>query len=158
MEPVQPQPPSASTTPPSTDATALPSRAANSALPSRIATVFGVVVDTVELWAIDSGLLDQVAFVVSKTALVRSLLLAAASSTFGVGVVKGEYTEILLGAAVAVAVGTVNSAIAHVRNKYARQVQAAVGAHPDKFVGPETVAQLRGVVAVATSQILNRPL
>lgn len=148
---------SASTTAPAPSAAAVPSTG------SRAAKAFGVVVDAGERWAIESGLLDQVAFVVSKTALVRSLVLAGASSLLGAGVVKGDTADILLGAAVTVLIGSLNSAIAHIRNKYAAQVQAAVGAQPDKFVGPETVGQVQTAMgalnqlAIAASIAKNLP-
>jgi hypothetical protein len=97
--------------------------------------------DGAERWMVDSGLLDQLAFLVAKTGLARQLVLAGASSIFGVGAVSGNLAETLVSAAVVVLVGTVNLFIGRVRAKYAERLQRVVGAEPDRFIGPETVAQ-----------------
>ncbi len=100
---------------------------------------------------IESGFGDQLASLVANTTLVRGFVLAAAASAFGAEAVQGSTAGILIGAAATVLVGTVNSALAHIRNKYNAQAQAAVGAHPDNFVGPQTVAQIRdAITAVQT--------
>ena len=107
------------------------------------------IADFFEDWMIESGLLDQLAFLTSNTTLVRGFVLAAGSYWVGKEWEKSNVGQVLLGVAVTVLIGTVNQFIAYVRNKHAHALQVAVGATPDKFIGPETVTTVRDIIADA---------
>lgn len=103
-------------------------------------------VDAIEKWLIESGMIDQLAFLVAKTSMVRALILWAAGGLAAKGAIDANYSEALIGVAVTVLTGTVTMFISSVRAKYNARLQHAVGADQDKFIGPETVAQVQQVV------------
>ena len=140
----------------------MPAPAANLALSpaGRVLAFFRAAADAAELWLVDSGALDQLAFLIAKTGLARNAVLWAASYLTTRGLLTGSPSEAVIGALVSVLVATVNGFIAHVRNKYAARLQHTVGVQGDKFIGPETVAEVARLVirdANAPSQPLAPP-
>lgn len=117
----------------------------------RCAALFHKAADVVEAWMVDSGALDQLAMLVTKTDLPRLLVFGCATALISRGAIEGSAGQIILGAVVSVLIGTVNAFVTRIRNKYAGQVQAIAGAHPDHFIGPETVTQVADIAAKAAA-------
>lgn len=103
--------------------------------------------DAIERWFVSSGALEQLAFLVTKTTLVRQMVLAAASALFAKNAIEGEIGQMLIAAFVAIATGSITQFVHYLRNKYSERVQAAVGANPDKFIGPVTLAAVDRAMA-----------
>ncbi len=106
--------------------------------------------DWFEKWMIESGLIDQLAFIITKTAVLRSAVIWIAGALGANALTKGEYSEVALAAAVTIATGSVTMFIDYVRNKYAKQLQRAVGTEKrDEFIGAVTVSDVKDVVSKA---------
>ena len=104
--------------------------------------------DAVERWMLASGLLDQLAFLVVKTTLLRQVVLWAASTVFGAAAIEGQLAQAFIAAAVVVATGSVGMFIDHVRRKYSKAGQVAAGVpQVDEFIGPESVAHIAALAA-----------
>lgn len=107
--------------------------------------------DVFEKWLVDTGLIDQLATLVTKTSNIRALVLCCAGALTAKGLQESSYWESIVGFLVTAVTGSLTAFISHVRDKYAKQIQAVVGAVPDQFIGPQTVAAVRDVTAVATA-------
>lgn len=88
---------------------------------------------------IESGFIDQLAFLVSKTTLVRTGIMYLSGLIAAKGLTAGSYSEVIIASSVTVVTGSLDMFINHVRNKYAAQIQKSVGARVDSFIGPATV-------------------
>jgi hypothetical protein len=107
--------------------------------------------DKVEDWMVESGFIDQLSLIVTQTTAVRSLLMFLGGGVIMTGISDHNLSNALIGAAVTVATGSVTMFIKHVRDKHAAELQQAVGATPDKFIGRQTVAAVQNAAATPTT-------
>lgn len=95
--------------------------------------------DSLISWFYDNGYVDQLALLASNTSGLRSLILSLASLTAGYGITTGSPTETTIAALVMLLAFILNAFVVYARNKFAKELQAAVGAKQDNFIGRETI-------------------
>lgn len=107
---------------------------------------FAKICDGFELWLVQTGYLDILGTFVTSSTTVRTFLTGLAGSAVTHGIFNKAPTEIVISGLAFGLVWATNTFITHVRNKYSKIAQEAIGMPPDKFFGPESADALKKVL------------
>lgn len=114
--------------------------------------------DFLERWLVESGLIHQLAYLVTKTSVIRGFVLWAAGALAIKGLSsEGTVSEAIVGVAVTGITGALTMFINHVRTKHNIAIQVAVGEVQDGFIGPRTVQTVETVVASSSGSTNPAP-